>query len=260
MMQYYVVDAFTDSIFKGNPAGICVLEENISTEIMQNIATENNLSETAFVRKHGNGYDLRWFTPKFEIDLCGHATLATAFVISNFIDIKTKTINFFTKSGYLEVKRNNSTFEMVLPNRKPEKIDLTKNEINYLNCLPCQIYSSRDLIIILDNEQDVINYRPDYNSLKNLNTWLGIIITAKGTGEIDFVSRYFCPEMRMEDPVTGSSHCSLIPLWAEKLEKNKLTAVQLSKRKGTLYCELLDDNAVQISGEAKLFLQGEIFI
>ena len=260
-MDYYIVDAFTNSAFKGNPAGVCVLEEKISEDIMQKIATENNLPETAFVCKCGDDYELRWFTPKFEIDLCGHATLATAFVISKFIDTNAKTINFITKSGRLEVRCNdNIIFQMFLPSTVPQKIKLTKQQIKYLNCLPCEVYESRDLFIILDNKQQVENYIPDYDLLKKLDDWLGVVITAKADGQEDFVSRYFCPELNMEDPVTGSSHCSLVPLWAEKIGKNELVAQQLSEREGTLYCKLLKNNTVQISGEARLFLKGKIFI
>ncbi|MCC0665721.1 PhzF family phenazine biosynthesis protein [Clostridioides sp. ZZV15-6597] len=256
-MKYYVVDAFTNRLFKGNPAGVCVLEKRLSLELMQKIATENNLPETAFVVENDGNYDLRWFTPKAEIDLCGHATLAAAYVISNFIDIDIQKICFFTQSGNLEVTRNGNLYEMIFPNREPVEIELSLQQRSLLGCTPVAIYSSRDLILLLNNEQEVIDYTPNYQDLSKLTDWLGVIITSQGT-DTDFVSRYFCPELDSEDPVTGSSHCSLIPYWAEKLGKDKMIASQLSNRGGIIQCELLRDNVVKISGEAALFMHGEI--
>ncbi|MCC0649214.1 PhzF family phenazine biosynthesis protein [Clostridioides sp. ZZV15-6598] len=256
-MNYYIVDAFTNNLFKGNPAGVCVLEKRLPLELMQKIATENNLPETAFVVKNEGNYELRWFTPKAEIDLCGHATLAAAYVISNFIDIDIQKICFFTQSGNLEVTRNGNLYEMIFPNRAPIEIELSLQQLNLVGCTPVAIYSSRDLILLLNSEQEVINYTPNYPELRKLTDWLGVIITAQGT-DTDFVSRYFCPELDSEDPVTGSSHCSLIPYWAEKLGKDKMIASQLSHRGGIIQGELLSDNVVKISGEAALFMHGEI--
>lgn len=256
-MNYYIVDAFTNKLFKGNPAGVCVLEKRLSLELMQKIAAENNLPETAFVVKNEENYELRWFTPKAEIDLCGHATLAAAYVISNFIDIDIQKICFFTQSGNLEVTRNGNLYEMIFPNRVPIEIELSLQQLNLVGCTPVAIYSSRDLILLLNNEQEVINYTPNYPALHKLTDWLGVIVTAQGT-DTDFVSRYFCPELDSEDPVTGSSHCSLIPYWAEKLGKDKMIASQLSSRGGIIQCELLKNNVVKISGEATLFMHGEI--
>lgn len=258
-IQYYVVDAFTNKLFQGNPAGVCLLEKPLDAETMQKIAHENNLSETAFVLKNENGYFLRWFTPKFEIDLCGHATLASAFVVSNFIDgADTEEMRFSTVSGELKVKQNANFYEMIFPSRIAEKISLSKEQQKIVNCSPTEVYAARDLLLVLDNEEDVRNYVPDYSALRTLTQWLGLIITAKGK-DADFISRYFCPELNLEDPVTGSSHCNLIPYWSEKLGKKKMIAKQLSDRGGVLYCELLEDR-VKIAGEAVLYLKGDLQI
>ncbi|MGN1416274.1 MAG: PhzF family phenazine biosynthesis protein [Oscillospiraceae bacterium] len=257
-MKYYIADAFTDKLFKGNPAGVCIVEETLSSEIMQKIAFENNLSETAFVQKKGADYSLRWFTPTFEIDLCGHATLASAFIVMNYIEPDAKTVHFDTMSGVLTVERKNDTYEMSLPIRKPESIGITDEITEALGCVPAELFSQRDLYAVLDSEEAVRNYAPDYDKLKKLDKWMGIAITAKG-GSCDFVSRFFCPELKLEDPVTGSSHSSLVPLWSEKLGKAVLTAKQLSPRGGTLYCRLCE-NEIKISGSAALYLQGEILV
>ena len=255
-MEYYVVDAFTDEVFGGNPAGVCVLDKQLTDEIMQKIAAENNLSETAFVLKGENRYKLRWFTPKFEIDLCGHATLATAFVIFNFVSPDADIIKFDTMSGVLTVCKKGDKLEMVFPNRKPKEIEVTEKMKELLKITPKQAFSDRDLYLVLDNEQQVLDFVPDYDALSKLDDWLGIVLTAKGEN-CDFVSRYFCPELKLEDPVTGSSHSSLIPLWAEKLGKETMKAMQLSQRRGTLYCEN-GEQQVKISGKAALYLKGNI--
>lgn len=258
-MDYYIVDAFTSKLFKGNPAGVCVLDKKLPLELMQKIAEENNLPETAFIVKNKAGYELRWFTPKAEIDLCGHATLAAAYVISNFIDINVKKIDFFTQSGNLKVTRNGNLYEMIFPELMSTEIELSPQQINLIGCIPSAIYSSRDLILLLSSEQEVTNYTPNYAKLRKLTDWLGVIVTAQGS-KVDFVSRYFCPELDSEDPVTGSSHCNLIPYWAKKLGKSKMIAKQLSNRGGIIQCELLKDNTVKISGEAVLFMHGTIKI
>lgn len=255
-MKYYIVDAFTDKPFKGNPAGVCIVEEPLSAELMQNIAFENNLSETSFVQKKEDTYSLRWFTPTFEIDLCGHATLASAFIVMNYIEPQAKVVHFETMSGILTVERKNDTYEMSLPIRLPEKLDVTAEISDILGFSPIELYSQRDLYAVMESEEALINYSPDYNKLKKLDKWMGIVLTTKGSS-CDFVSRFFCPELKLEDPVTGSSHSSLVPLWSEKLGKTELTAKQLSRRGGTLYCRLCE-NDVRISGSAALYLHGEI--
>lgn len=257
-MKYYVADAFTDEIFKGNPAGICVLEDIIPDETMQKIAFENNLSETAFLRKTDNTYSLRWFTPTFEIDLCGHATLASAFIVMTYLEPTVNTVTFDTMSGAITVKRKGEAFEMSFPVRIPKKIPVTDDISEALGFVPKEVYSERDLYILTDSQADVESYIPDYDKLKKLDKWLGIVITSKGNN-CDFVSRFFCPELKLEDPVTGSSHSTLVPLWSEKLGKSEMTARQLSKRSGTLYCKLCPD-CVKLSGKAALYLSGEIFI
>ncbi len=257
-MKYYVADAFTDEVFKGNPAGVCVLEDIIPDETMQKIAFENNLSETAFLWKTGNTYSLRWFTPTFEIDLCGHATLASAFIVMTYLEPNRTSVTFDTVSGAITVKRNGGSFEMSFPIRIPEKIGVTEEISEALGFVPAELYSERDLYVLTDSQSEVESYIPDYDRLKKLNKWLGIVITSKGN-DCDFVSRFFCPELKLEDPVTGSSHSTLVPLWSKKLDKTEMTAKQLSKRSGTLYCELCPD-CVKLSGNAALYLSGEIII
>lgn len=257
-IEYYVVDTFTNEKFKGNPAGVCVLESKLPDSVMQNIAFENNLSETAFVYKSGSHYVLRWFTPAFEIDLCGHATLAAGYVISNFVDQNAQKLEFETKSGVLTVVKNDNLFELKLPNRPAEKIDKTVQIVDAIGFEPKEIYSQRDLYIVADDEEMVKNYVPDYDKLLKLANWLGVVITARSK-ECDFVSRYFCPELKMEDSVTGSSHSSLVPLWGEKLKRKELIAKQLSKRGGTLFCKWEND-VVKISGKAVLYMKGTIFV
>lgn len=258
-MKYFVVDAFTDEVFKGNPAGVCILDEWLEDQIMQKIAQENNLSDTAFVVKREHHYDLRWFTPKAEMDLCGHATLATSYVISNFIDKKIKTIKFHTLSGILEVTKQEDLYTMDFPSRKPDKTFEPENIKNIIGVKPVEVFLSRDLFLLLKSEQQVKDLNPNLIEMIKLKEGLGVIVTAKGN-DVDFVSRCFFPKIGIdEDPVTGSAHCNLIPFWAERLNKNKMTAMQLSNRGGTLYCEDLGQR-VKISGKAAVYMTGEIYI
>ncbi|WP_010233730.1 PhzF family phenazine biosynthesis protein [Clostridium arbusti] len=256
-MRYYVVDAFADEIFKGNPAGVCVLNEWLKDDIMQKIAAENNLSETAFVLKKGNEYELRWFTPKAEIDLCGHATMGTAYVISNYIDIGIEKMIFNTRSGILEVKRKADLYEMDLPLREPEKIPLLETISDVIGIKPIELYLSRDLFVVLETEYQVKNLSPDFSKVLRLDKGLGIIVTAKGN-DVDFVSRCFYPKLGVnEDPVTGSAYSNLIPFWSKRLSKDKMISKQLSKRGGLLYCEMAGDR-VKVSGKAVLYMTGNI--
>jgi len=260
-MKYYVVDAFADEVFKGNPAGVCVLNEWLNNDVMQHIAGENNLSETAFVvkKEKENEYELRWFTPKAEIDLCGHATLGTAYVVSNYIDIGIEKMIFDTESGILEVNRKGDLYEMNFPRREPEKIELSEPISDILGVKPIELYLSRDLFVVLETEDQVRNITPDFSKMLKLDEGLGVIVTAK-SNDVDFVSRCFYPKLGVnEDPVTGSAHSNLIPFWSKKLNKNIMIAKQLSKRGGTLYCELLGDR-VKISGKAILYMTGNIII
>lgn len=257
-IHYYMVDAFTGERFHGNPAGVCVLDEPLDAARMQCIAAENNLPETAFLLKTADGYSLRWFTPKFEIDLCGHATLAAAVVVFNELEPALQEVSFLTVSGVLTVVRKGCFYEMSFPSRPARRINLTAAQRLALGCTPEEVYAARDLLLVLHSESDVREYVPDYDALQKLSDWLGVVITAPGR-HADFVSRYFCPELRAEDPVTGSSHCSLVPFWAERLGRDRLTAEQLSERRGTLHCMDAGDR-VRIAGEAVLYLRGELCI
>lgn len=256
-IKYYQVDAFTNRLFGGNPAGVCPLDEWIDDSLMQKIAMENNLSETVFFVERDNYYEIRWFTPKVEIDLAGHPTLATAFVIFNMLNFSGDKILFKTKlSDELRVKRNGDLIEMNFPSRKPEKIALIPELEKALKAKPVELLQSRDMIAVLDSEHELLAIDPDYSMIKSISHQ-GVAITAKGE-KADFVSRFFAPAMGInEDPVTGSAHCSLIPYWAEKLNKTELLAYQLSERKGELFCRYLDDR-VEICGQAVLFMEGEI--
>jgi len=256
-MKYYIVDAFSEKLFSGNQAGVCLLDEWLADETMQNIAAENNLAETAFVVKRDGYYDLRWFTPKFEIDLCGHATLASAFVVTNFLDVGISEIDFHTKSGVLSVKKIGDLFEMDFPARMPEQIEITSLMEHAVRVPILEAHMSRDMLLLLDNEKQVKYLNPDMNMVAKLPDCLGLIVTAKGES-VDFVSRFFAPNAGVpEDPVTGSAHSTLIPFWAERLGKDEMTAKQLSERGGTLYCKNCGDR-VKISGYATLYLKGEI--
>lgn len=259
-MRYFIVDAFADSLFSGNPAGVCLLENELSETVMQSIATENNLSETAFVQKRDGYYTLRWFTPKVEVDLCGHATLASAFVVASFVDPITDEFRFETKrSGTLTVKKAGSLFEMDFPSGKPQKTEVLPQMEAAIGTVVLESYTSMgDLMLLIEDEDRVRTLTPDFKALEPLAP-RGVIVTAKGNS-VDFVSRFFGPNVGVpEDPVTGSAHTALIPFWAEKLGTKQMTASQLSKRGGTLYC-LDSEDRVKIAGNAVLYLKGEIFV
>lgn len=258
-MKYYVVDAFAEKVFEGNPAGVCIIEKWLPDETMQKIAIENNLSETAFAVKEGDGYQLRWFTPGKEVDLCGHATLGTAYVIANFYEKNLDKIKFQTISGELTVNKKGDLYEMNFPSRMPESVPLTEQMIEAIGVKPLEAYLGRDLMLVLENEEDVQNAAPDISKLEKLPDGMGVLITAKGE-KCDFVSRCFFPKIKVnEDPVCGSAHCNFIPYWAKFLGKNEMTAKQLSKRGGTLYCKYHGDR-VTISGSAALYSIADIRI
>lgn len=254
----YQVDAFTEEIFRGNPAAICILEEWIDEKLMQNIAMENNLSETAFCIIKKDICELRWFTPEEEIDLCGHATLATAHVIFKILNYPNNIVKFTTKSGILTVEKKGDSMTMEFPAREGIKVEITQQLIKSLGKEPKEVHKSRDLMVVYDNEEDIKELKPNMEELKLVDAF-GIIVTAKGKNS-DFVSRYFAPSCGVpEDPVTGSAHCTLIPYWSKILGKNGMIAYQLSKRGGILECEYTKDK-VRISGKAKLFSKGEIYL
>jgi PhzF family phenazine biosynthesis protein len=263
----YQVDAFTNKIFGGNPAAVVPLEKWIPDELMQNLALENNLSETVFfvpvsVFPGGDWMEaeIRWFTPVVEINLCGHATLASAFVLYNFLDYKNKKIIFLSKSGKLQVEKKDDLYVMDFPAWKPERIHnypgnlrkaLGVNEI-------AGIYKQRDLLVELNDEVDVRNAKPDFTAIKKWGE--KVIITARGKNGIDFVSRFFAPSVGVdEDPVTGSAHSQLIPFWSEKLKKTQMHAKQLSKRGGELWVGYEGDR-VSIAGQCAFYMKGEFEI
>jgi PhzF family phenazine biosynthesis protein len=251
-MKCYVVDAFTENVFEGNPAAVCVIEKWLSDNLMQKIAMENNLSETAFAVKEGDSYRLRWFTPGGEIDLCGHATLATAYIIANYYEDNVETITFQTMSGELVVVKKGELYEMDFPSRMPEPFTLTDEMVDALGVQPIETYLCRDLMFVLEKEEDVQNAKPDFSKIKNLPDGLGVSITAKGE-KYDFVSRCFFPKLNVnEDPVCGSAHCNFIPYWSQRLGKDEMIARQLSERGGTLYCKS-EGERVKISGSAVLY-------
>lgn len=254
----YKVDAFTSKLFGGNPAAVCPLETWLSDETMQKLAAENNLSETAFFVKENEGYHLRWFTPEFEIDLCGHATLATAFVLFNYLNYKEKVIKFRTKSGVLEVSKKGDLIELNFPSRMPQPCEVPEALLKGLNFPPAKVLKSRDYFLVYENEEIIAQIVPDFKFLNQLDA-VGVIVTA-ASKEVDFVSRFFVSNSVIaEDPVTGSAHCNLIPYWAKELKKTSLTAKQLSARGGELFCEDKKDR-VTMAGNAFLYLKGEYYL
>ncbi len=255
----YQVDAFTSKIFKGNPAAVCPLNEWIDQEIMQNIAQENNLSETAFFVKNDEKFDIRWFTPLSELDLAGHPTLATAHVILKELKINSETLIFKTKiNDTLKVIYKDDLYLMDFPSREPEIEKKIDKVAEALGKKPVALYKHRDAVAIFEKEEDIKNIYPNMEKLKNLD-YPAVIVTAPGN-EVDFVSRNFAPKLGIpEDPVTGSAHCELIPYWSKIFNKKVLIANQISKRGGKLYCTYNGDR-VTIGGNAITFLKGEIEI
>jgi PhzF family phenazine biosynthesis protein len=257
-LPVYKVDAFTSKLFGGNPAAVCPLEEWLPDEIMQKLAAENNLSETAFFVKEAEGYKLRWFTPEFEIDLCGHATLASAFVIFNYLHDASDLIKFSSKSGQLEVRKKGNLIELNFPSRMPVPCEAPEALLKGVNIAPSKVLKSRDYFLVYDDEASVKQIVPDFNFLNQVDS-IGVIVTA-ASKEVDFVSRFFVPNSVIgEDPVTGSAHCNLIPYWAKELGKPTLTAKQVSQREGELFCEDKGDR-VTMAGEAVLYLKGEYYL
>jgi PhzF family phenazine biosynthesis protein len=261
-LNIYQVDAFAEKIFEGNPAAIVPLEHWLDDKLMQQIAMENNLSETAFFVKNDTpeeGYHLRWFTPEYEIDLCGHATLASAYVIKNFVEPHIQEILFTTeKAGVLKASVKDGIYTLNFPSRNPEPCEIPEKLLASLGIsTAAEVLKSRDYFVVLPNEEAVLNVEPDFTLMKELDT-IGVIVTAKGH-ESDVVSRCFYPGAGIpEDPVTGSAHCNIVPYWAQKLNKTKLHCIQASTRGGDLQCELVNDR-VLMSGKCVLYLKGEIY-
>lgn len=257
-MKQYIVDAFTDRIFHGNQAAICIMDEWLDESLMMEITKENNFSETAFAVKENEKYHLRWFTPGGEIDLCGHATLACAYVLFKFYVPNADEVVFSTLSGDLIVKRKGELLEMEFPAYKLERIPVTQAMIDAIKAVPSEAYMGRDLLCVFENEEIVRNLKPDMTKLLELDGLL-LQVTAPGK-DTDSISRSFVPKLNVvEDPVCGSGHCHIAPYWAKRLNKESIVAYQASKRGGTLYCKVLGDK-VLIAGKATLFSECEIYI
>jgi len=252
----YQIDAFTSSVFGGNPAAVCPLGEWIDDGLMQSIAEENNLSETAFFVKKGTQYEIRWFTPRVEIGLAGHPTLAAAYVIFNYLDRKADKISFSSRSGELVVTSEGGLIRMNFPAMEPVETDNNELLNRALGLKPVELYFTRDYLAVYRSQDEVLSIKPDFGLLGQLDC-LGIIVSAPGE-KADFVSRCFAPSVGInEDPVTGSAHSTLVPYWARRLKKDTLHALQLSRRGGELFCRYLGDR-VEISGKAVPYLKGMI--
>lgn len=257
-LTLYQIDSFTNHVFKGNPAAVCPLTKWLSDSTLLKIAAENNLSETAFYVPTKQGFHIRWFTPVVEVDLCGHATLAAAFVIFNYSNYRKNKIIFESKSGNLIVKKNGPLIQMDFPIQIPSPCNTPKDLIAGLKLKPKVILKNVDYIAVYNTAEDILNISPDFGILKTIKT-RGICITAIGKS-VDFVCRFFAPRYGInEDPVTGSAFCELVPYWANVFKKNNLTATQLSKRQGTIQCKLTNDR-VLISGKAIKYMVGKIYI
>ena len=252
----YHIDAFASKLFEGNPAAVCPLDAWLPDEIMQSIAAENNLSETAFFVLKGNGYHIRWFTPASEVDLCGHATLATAYVLFNILGYKKDKIEFESKSGILAVTKSDEWLVMDFPAQPPVSCDIPKEIIKAFDITPIECLKSEDFLVVFERESDIESANPDFEQLKKLDL-RGVIITAKST-RYDFVARFFAPKYGIpEDPVTGSAYTQLAPYWASIIGSKRLSVKQVSSRGGELTCEIIDDR-VLISGKATKYLEGKI--
>ncbi|HIY03852.1 MAG TPA: PhzF family phenazine biosynthesis protein [Candidatus Anaerotignum merdipullorum] len=265
MLKYYVADAFADDVFEGNPAGVCVLDEWLPLEKMAKIAMENNLSETGFAVKEKENpctYGLRWFTPTGEIDLCGHCTFGTAYILFRFFEQNTPEIHFDTKKcGYhLIVEKHGDMLTMDFPSIMPEPYTYEEYMGDGVGAVPSEVYrTERDLVLIYDSAETVRNLKPDFSKIKEFPYGLSVYVTAKSDDtNYDFVARAFWPKINVnEDPVCGSMHCALTPFWKARLGKDKMAARSLSARGGTVYCEDCGER-VKLSGRGALYLVGNI--
>lgn len=255
-LRIYQIDAFANSVFTGNPAAICPLDSWLPDDMMLAIAAENNLSETAFFVPEGEDYRLRWFTPACEVDLCGHATLATAHLLFHRLRPEIPTVRFLTRSGALTVVRENGRMTMDFPVRRAEPIESPADLVEAIGAKPESAWRSEDYMFVFGAADAVRSVRPDMAALTRVDR-RGVIVTAPGE-DCDFVSRFFAPSHGIpEDPVTGSAHCTLAPYWADRLGKIDLHARQVSARGGEIWCRLAQDR-VQLSGKAVIYLEGEI--
>jgi len=257
-IPFYQVDAFAETTFSGNPAAVCILSEWLSDTTLQSIAMENNLSETAFVVCMKDRYHIRWFTPTTEVELCGHATLASAYILVSEGYWDHSTIIFDSMSGMLSVEVNEDTVSLDFPSQPPKPVEPPSVLWEALGIPPSETHENDDLLVHLENEDAVRRLNPDFTLLKQVPA-RGVIVTAPGS-EVDFVSRFFGPRVGVdEDPVTGSAHCLLIPFWAKRLKKTKLSARQISRRGGHLNCEYRVDR-VTIKGKAKTVIKGCFYL
>lgn len=255
-MRQYIVDAFTDKVFHGNQAAVCILKEWPPEELMMAITKENNFSETAFTVRKTDGYDLRWFTPGGEISLCGHATLATAYVLFHYYEQTAERIVFHTISGDLFIEHEGDYIIMDFPAYQLNPVPVSDQMEEAFGTRPSEAYIDRDLLLVFDNEEKVREMRPDFEKVKLL-PGEGVGVTAQGK-EYDCVSRFFDPKLKVnEDPVTGSAHCMITPYWADRLHKNNIRAYQASERGGKMKCTL-NGNRVLIAGKAVLFSESEL--
>jgi PhzF family phenazine biosynthesis protein len=258
-LPYFQVSAFTASPFGGNPAGVCVLDRALPEPLLQRIAAENDLSETAFLTREAGQFRIRWFTPAIEVDLCGHATLASAHVLMVELGYGETCIQFQSRSGILKASRRGELIELDFPSRPPKPCAAPEQLLRGLATNPQEVLKSRDYLAVFASAAEVAALQPDMAQLRELDS-LGVIATAPGENGIDFVSRFFAPRAGVpEDPVTGSSHCTLIPFWAERLKKKELFARQISKRGGELTCRDLGER-VAIGGQAVVYFRGELEI
>lgn len=260
ILDIFQVDAFASSAFKGNPAAVCPLEAWLPDATLQNIAAENNLSETAFLVRNGKMFDLRWFTPTVEVDLCGHATLAAAWVLFEQLGLSYDLLRFSTRSGELRVRREGNRLSMDFPAKQPETVAIPPGLLQALGLEKIDaLYRTDDYLVVVENEAIVAGLDPDFVALARFDV-RGVSVSAPSCS-FDFVSRWFGPRVGVnEDPVTGSAHTSLAPYWATRLGKKILTAQQGGARKGELHCEVLENDRVIISGQGSLYLRGKIFI
>ncbi|QLF94169.1 PhzF family phenazine biosynthesis protein [Pseudomonas sp. ABC1] len=258
LLDIYQVDAFASRPFAGNPAAVCPLEAWPEDALLQAIAEENNLSETAFFVGSGDHYQLRWFTPRVEVDLCGHATLASAWVLFNELGVDAEVLHFATRSGELRVRREGEMLALDFPAKSPRPCSPPANLLPALGLEQAEVFLTDDYIVVVEDEAQVAALNPDFSALRGLPA-RGVAVTARSE-RFDFVSRWFGPDTGIfEDPVTGSAHTSLTPLWVERLGRNPLRAEQGGARKGQLHCELLGERVI-ISGQAVLYLKGRIHL
>ena len=257
-MKQYIIDAFTDELFSGNQAAVCIPDEWPEDELMMNIAKENNFSETAFAVRKGNAYHLRWFTPGGEIDFCGHATLGTSFVIFNYYEKSSSEITFMTKVGELKVQRKDGIFEMDFPAYTLNRIEVTDQMEDAIGVRPLEAYIDRDLLLVLPDAASVVKLQPDQNKMLQLDGLLTAVTAPSDDEKYDCISRVFAPKLNVpEDPVTGSAHCMITPYWCHRLRKKNLVCYQASERTGVLFAGIHGDR-VKIAGNAALYSEGRI--